>query len=242
MNRQQLEFLISRHLDGDLSRDEQATLQAQLDRDPAARLMLAEYTALADVVSVGGGQVPDVDTAAFLAKLNASIDAGQVGTDFAPTHMRLAAVDDGADQEQHDEQTEQPEVIFSFKRQTAVWTKRIAIAAGLLIAFGGGMFVMNQRGGVGDLGQPGPVASNTNGTATVTVVSPGSEGVKVEPTVIVAIDRPAHPGPTGGGDDVALNNALGTPPPMRPGIYGMPLTATTKGVETTAPSTQPVRN
>jgi anti-sigma factor RsiW len=73
MNEEQLEFLISRHVDGDLSVQEQTALQARLLTDPKARQLLEDYRKLNRMVVAHNASV-SFDAVALKASINDAID------------------------------------------------------------------------------------------------------------------------------------------------------------------------
>jgi hypothetical protein len=78
----ELEFLISQHLDGDLSPADEARLQAALAADASARALLAEHAKVHEVL-VASRDVPElasVDLASLRANINAAIDDASTQT------------------------------------------------------------------------------------------------------------------------------------------------------------------
>src|SRR3954471_20504848 len=80
MNREQLEYSISRYLDGTLPATERLSLDIRLNQDSEARNLLAEYRAFDQSLSEAKAslpQMPEVNWDAFASRISASIDAAQ---------------------------------------------------------------------------------------------------------------------------------------------------------------------
>ena len=70
---ERIEFLISQHVDGTISDDDRAVLEAHLATDADARLLVQEYCKL-DALVKAAPPVPDVDFDVLAARINEAID------------------------------------------------------------------------------------------------------------------------------------------------------------------------
>ena len=73
MTDEQLQFAISQYLDGTLPEPERSALEERLKADPQARLTLAEFRRLNDIINVAL-PVPDMDWDVFSKKISAAVD------------------------------------------------------------------------------------------------------------------------------------------------------------------------
>src|SRR4051794_30270712 len=80
MNREQLEYSISRHIDGTLPATERLSLDIRLNQDAEARALLAEYRAFDESLAEAKDalpQMPEIDWNAFASRISSSIDQAQ---------------------------------------------------------------------------------------------------------------------------------------------------------------------
>ncbi len=161
MTSEELEFQISHYADGTLPAAEAAALEARLAGDAAAQELLAEYRRLSATMANHLPALPAVDWDRLAAHLSTAVD-----------------------------EADAPAIVGRITPATTSawsWRGRLAIAASVMIALGGGWLLVKTQRGVQPQPTPeAPVAIAVSGPQVESASGPAVEEITVGPSKALA--------------------------------------------------------
>jgi hypothetical protein len=188
------EFLISQHLDGQLSPVESDELQSELSLSSEARQMLADYDALDALVRANSPVLPAIQWNKLSGQISAAVALAErsgVGAGDSSSPDAGSAIQDAAPADLARADTAAPRrLVLSIGRRAPVGARlaigpRLALAASILLAVGIGIVASRPSSAPGlrsDAGNPIVAAS-----PAIQVTGPLAETAAAPPVVDIAV-------------------------------------------------------